>query len=184
MPSYLERELTFNEETALVAVVECLQRRIGYEFKDKDLLLTVCLPRLNGEREFNFNRLEEVGDKMYIAALTAKYYEIYPKYRGREIAEPMHEMVSNEQMKDDVVENGLDVYFHFFKDFPERRLSDQLEALVGALHMDGGFEVARKFVTDNFLHELVDVKDLKGIPRRTELKEYRKSLYRALKEKR
>ena len=154
--TYLNRDLTFEEQAAMVAVLEGLQHAIGYEFEDKDLLFTVCLPRLSQEREFVFNRLEELGDNMYDAVLASEYYFKYPELNGRGIALPIHQIVSNKQMKEDVLAKGFDAYFHFFSGFPKRRLSDHFEALLGAVYVDGGFNALSKVVVGNLLHELED----------------------------
>jgi len=143
----MEKELSFEEQAALAALKD-FQKKIKYAFKDEMLLLDVCLPEKERQREFG--RLEELGDKFYRIAIGKYYYDLYPDWNGKKIANRLHKVETNKYLEKMAQMYGWEEYLAL-SDKPTRHLADRVEALVGAVFIDGGYEKAAEFVVYHFL---------------------------------
>ena len=141
----------YEKEREMVDVIACLQEKIGYKFKDMKSVASACFP-CSDEEHKRFRRLEQIGDRVYTLAMAEEYYERFPGMRGSDIGNNVSDIISNKYMDYTARVKGLDEYLLHFPTF-NPHLADSVEALVGALYFDGGYEVAKKFVVDNFFPE-------------------------------
>lgn len=146
---------------------EELLKRLGYEFKDPELLdeaLThVSAPKASGK---SYQRLEFLGDRVLGLAISEILYELYPKAPEGELSRRLAELVRRESCAEIAMAWDVGPYLKLGAGEAhsgERRnptiLADVCEAIIGAVFLDGGYEAAKAFVERSF-------KELLETPRR------------------
>ncbi len=140
---------------------EQLQKELGYSFRDVRLLrLALIHPSIAHEQgspvETN-QRLEFLGDAVLQLALTQELYEKYPEYEEGPLTKARAKLVNRRSLAEHAREIGLGAYLLLShgeevnggRNRPSA-LADAFEAVLGAVFLDGGFEVAREFVLRQF----------------------------------
>ena len=140
-----------------------LAARIGYAFKQKNLLLDALThPSLSGgqarrKRAAAYERLEFRGDRVLGLAVAAWLYELYPDASEGELSKRHAGLVNRVTLKKIAVVLELPRFLRVAKSDQaatqrsQTVLSDAIEALIGALYLDGGLEVARDFIKRHWL---------------------------------
>jgi ribonuclease-3 len=134
-----------------------LEAVIGYTFRDPALLtLALTHPSLaqEGSGLQNHNqRLEFLGDAVIQLVVTGELYARFPTLGEGPLTQARAQLVNRTSLAAQArrLELGRRVLLSRGEDSSGGRtrsstLADAFEALVGAVHMDGGFEVARDLV--------------------------------------
>lgn len=135
-----------------------LQKKIGYTFKDSSILKTALthssFANESRDKRIECNeRIEFLGDSV-LSLITSDY--IYIQYRQTpegELTKIRASVVCEQALFE--VANSLGLSDHILLGKGEEAgggrhrpsiLADAMEAVIGALYLDGGFEVAQKFV--------------------------------------
>lgn len=145
MSSSPSRSATSTPDTA------ALERALGYRFRDAELLRR-ALTHKSFTRSHN-ERLEFLGDAVlgYVVALSL--YEEQPDAHEHAMSLLRASLVRKETLAE--VAKALDLGAHLRLGAGVRRsgghrldsiLADGLEALIGAVHVDGGIEAARQLI--------------------------------------
>ncbi len=120
-----------------------LEERIGYKFRNS-LLLAEALthPSLGHEAQrhhFDYQRLEFLGDAVLQLVITEYLFSNFQIEAEGQLTKLRSRMVSREALKMHAATLDLG---------RERTstLADAFEALIGALYLDGGLEIAKKFI--------------------------------------
>lgn len=141
--------------------MESLEDRIGYRFQDPDLLARALThPSLAYEtkrHQPDNQRLEFLGDAVIQLILTDDLYRRFPKFSEGHLTKLRSRLVSREALcqfgriidlgphlllgKGEAASGGRD---------RDSNLADALEALAGAIYLDGGLDPVRSFLQDNF----------------------------------
>lgn len=141
-------------------LAEC-EQRIGYTFGDK-LLLRSALTHASGadHRLASNERLEFLGDAVLGVVVCEALYHRYPEFLEGELTRIKSIVVSRRtctklssalSMQDFlIVGKGMTTDPHV----PPSVLSDVFEALIGAVHLDGGLDAAREFVLRHLSTEI------------------------------
>ena len=128
-----------------------LERRLGYQFKDQDLMLLALTHRSFAGR--NNERLEFLGDAVLNFVAGEALFERFPQAREGQLSRLRSRLVKGETLA--VLARGFDLgeYLRLgsgeLKSGGFRResiLADALEALIGAIYLDTGMESARERV--------------------------------------
>ncbi|MDE3060753.1 MAG: ribonuclease III [Pseudomonadota bacterium] len=133
-----------------------LEQRIGYRFRDGGLLkLALTHPSL-GRQQSN-QRLEFLGDAVLGMAVARMLYEIYPNDQEGELASRRAALVSGGTLAEVARGIGLGEALHVGASEAQSggrgnasNLEDALEALIGALYLDGGVEAAQAFIAQHW----------------------------------
>jgi ribonuclease-3 len=145
-----------------------LQERLGYRFRNPDLLttaLTHVSAAPGGEAE-SYQRLEFLGDRVLGLAAARWLYATFPQASEGELSRRLAELVRRESCAE--VAAAWDVGPELRLGPSEIRsggrrketiLADVCEAIIGAVCLDGGFEDAAALVERSFA-------DLMATPRR------------------
>jgi ribonuclease III len=134
-----------------------LEERIGYKFRN-GLLLAEALthPSLGHEtqqRHFDNQRLEFLGDAVLQVVISEYLFQYFGNAPEGQLTKLRSRLVSRETLK--TYAAGLDLGRHLMVGRGEHAsggrertstLADALEALIGAVYLDGGLEAARKFI--------------------------------------
>lgn len=127
-----------------------IQHRIGYRFKDIRLFK---LAMTHGSTGGDSNeRLEFLGDSVLGLVMAEMLYKQYPDVSEGTLTQLRIMSVNNTHLQGVAEELGLDDELKIGKglamssDRGVKMYADAVEALIGAIYMDGGFKPARKFV--------------------------------------
>ncbi|MEM7565799.1 MAG: ribonuclease III [Pseudomonadota bacterium] len=135
---------------------EDLEARLGHSFADRTLLERALThpSAVRGGVEATYQRLEFLGDRVLGLVVADALLKAYPQAPEGELAKRHTQMVRAETCAE--IAQTLDIGPHMRVAAPERRggpqaikatiLADAMEALIGAVHQDAGFEAAQGFV--------------------------------------
>lgn len=129
---------------------------LGHRFNNAQLLIEALTHPSKAENRggspFNYQRLEFLGDAVLGVVVTELLYSLYPEENEGSLAKRRAALISSDALAG--VARRLNIGPHIRintagqeggRDLSSN-LEDICEALIGALYLDGGFEVARRFV--------------------------------------
>lgn len=146
------------------------EKRTGYQFKDRGLLLTALThSSYSNERRWRKHRcnerLEFLGDAILELVSSEFIFTGNPempegdmtRIRASYVCEPTLALCAREIHLGDYIQLGRGEDMTGGRE-RESILSDALEATIGAVYVDGGFECARKYIHDYILKDIEDKK--------------------------
>jgi len=160
-----------------------LQTRLGYAFRDEGLLrLALTHPSVAHEsaagavgdetqrRPAHNQRLEFLGDAVLQLVLTRELYERFPAYDEGPLTKARAKFVNRRTLAEHARALGLGAHLilshgeetHGGRERPSA-LADTFEALLGAIFLDGGFDVAREFILREYSAAFGKLSDLPTI---------------------
>lgn len=135
------------------SLLEQLEQRIGYKFKDKGLLLSALTHASGAEHRLASNeRLEFLGDAILGAIVCELLFRRYPQYLEGELTRIKSVVVSRETCARMSRALGMEEFLILGKgistqaDIPPSLLADVFESLTAAIYLDGGHRAARRFL--------------------------------------
>jgi len=161
--------------------VSSLPELLGYLFKKPELLRQALTHRSFGA--CNNERLEFLGDSVLNCAIASSLFRLYPQLSEGELSRLRAHLVKEQTLAEIARRRELGKYLVLGEgeirsggaDRPSI-LADTLEALIGAVYLDGGFEAAEGVVSSLYSRHLnnLDPKTLGKDPK-TLLQEYLQS---------
>ena len=158
------------------------QTILEYQFRHLDLL-EQALTHRSYSRNKNNERLEFLGDSVLNLVISQHIYQRQPGADEGELSRIRSSLVKQEALARVARDIGLGDFIYLgggeLKSGGFRRssiLSDTLEAIIGAIYLDSGFESAQTtvlFLYRDYLHALPDTDTLKDA--KTRLQEYLQS---------
>src|SRR3989344_2797984 len=146
--------LPYNRVVSATPDLTALEKTIGVKFRNKELLLQALTHRsaVRGEnRSKSYERLEFLGDAVLELAVTEFLYAISSKPEG-ELTNWRSALVKGETLAGIARELGIGEYLIMSRgeDASAGReknstLADVVEALIGAMYLDQGFDATRMF---------------------------------------
>ncbi len=131
-----------------------LEKILGYQFKDKNLLLEALThPSYAGDGHDvpHYERLEFLGDAVAELVVSEYLFKKFPQLPEGELTKMRSMLVNRETMADDALKIGLSEFIilgvgEMRQGGKNRRsiLSNTIEAIIGAVFIDGGYDAARK----------------------------------------
>ncbi|MCK5145165.1 ribonuclease III [bacterium] len=144
---------------------DSLYHEIGYRFKDPELFRLAMTHRSAlGDRMAHFQsneRLEFLGDAVLGMIVTDALYKRYPHRSEGRLTRAKSVLVSREALARHA--RRLDIGQYLFLGAGEERsggrnrhsiLSNAMEAIIGAVYIDGGVSSAEKLISDHMLEEM------------------------------
>jgi ribonuclease-3 len=144
--------------------LDACQEAIEYRFRRPELLKP-ALTHTSGAntRTASNERLEFLGDSV-LGLVTCEYlYEHFPDYQEGEMTKVKSVVVSRRTCARISRELRLNEFLFVGKgmyvrtDVPSNLMADVYESLVGAVYLDGGYEVARAFILKHIGPEIEEV---------------------------
>ncbi len=146
-----------------------LEEFIDYKFKNRNLLKEALTHRsyLNEEPSWGLphnERLEFLGDAVLELVTTEELYNRYPDYTEGQLTPIRSALVNYIMMAEVAKEIKLDE--HILLSRGEARdngrareviLANAMEAVIGAIYLDGGYETAKKFIKTAVMAHLEEV---------------------------
>lgn len=165
---------------------ESLCTQLGYRFKQPELLQRALTHRSYAAE--HYERLEFLGDSVLGCAIAHHLCATFPQLSEGELSRLRSNLVKEDTLVR--LAQGLDLGRHLKLGDGERKsaghrrpsiLADAMEAIFGAVFLDGGFAAAEQVVLHFYLPYLaqVDIKTL-GKDAKTLLQEFLQSKYIAL----
>lgn len=140
-------------ELDLADRLERCERRIGYVFRDKELLREALTHASGAEHRLASNeRLEFLGDAILGAVVCELLFHRYPQYLEGDLTKVKSAVVSRQSCAKISEALGLEEFLIVGKGvaasptIPPSLLADVFESLVAAIHLDGGSEAASRFI--------------------------------------
>lgn len=145
-----------------------LEKSLGVEFKNKDLLLQALTHRsyLNENPDFYLDhneRLEFLGDAVLELAVTERLYNTYKDPEG-ELTSWRAALVNSKMLSKIARKLGVNEFLLLSrgeaKDTGRAReyiLANAMEAIMGAMYLDLGFKLADGFVLEHIMPELPEI---------------------------
>lgn len=123
---------------------------LNYTFKDASLL-DLALTQSGANAANNNERLEFIGDRVLGLTVAKMLYDMYPHESEGELARRHAMLVSTDTLAD-VAEKigvaGAVRHGHMTGGRIRHVLANAMEAIFGAIFIDGGFDAARKVITE------------------------------------
>lgn len=135
-------------------VLEALERRIGYRFKDRGIVHTAMThsSAASKSRE-SYQRLEFLGDRVLGLVVAEMLSEAFPEAPEGELSRRLADLVRKETCANVATRLDLISAIRVGGNRSPKSgivtinvLGDACEALIAAIYQDGGFEAARTFV--------------------------------------
>ncbi|HSG29833.1 MAG TPA: ribonuclease III [Candidatus Krumholzibacterium sp.] len=152
--------------------IASLEPKIGYTFKNTDLLIEALTHRSTlgelqpGEEGITYERLEFLGDSVLALITTEFLMRNFPEENEGQLTQKKSLLVSKSILTKKAEQIRLKEHVilseNAFKGGVHGQDSIQtavLEAVIGAMYLDGGFEPARDFVEDLVLSDIDEIID-------------------------
>ncbi|MBE5963547.1 MAG: ribonuclease III [Lachnospira sp.] len=175
--------------------INSFEKLIGYEFKDKSLIIQAWTHTsyaneynsVNKNKIEHYERLEFLGDAVLELIIVQYLYEKYPKHNEGKLTYIKQAVVCEPYLAKCSKEYGLNKYILLGRgeELEKGRqkdtiIADVVEAILGAIYLDGGFTNAKEFVNKFILNDF-DNKQL-FFNSKNILQEYSQKIYKKLPE--
>ncbi len=124
--------------------------KLNYKFKNPELL-ELALTQSGINSEHNNERLEFIGDRVLGLSVAALLYDMFPDEAEGELSRRHATLVSTETLAQVIAMLGLAGkvrHGHMTAGRIKHVHADAMEAILGAIFLDSGFEAARKVIVD------------------------------------
>ncbi len=170
-----------------------LESKMGYSFKDKGLLREAITHKSyfheNMDKCISYNeRLEFLGDSVLELVIGDYLFGSFPEYTEAELSKLRAYIVQEHTLSDVALRIGLGDFLLLGKGEESTGgrekssvLADALEALIGAIYLDGGLKKARSFI-HRFFKDIIPTMGMKGLrfDFKTELQEKAQAIFGVL----
>lgn len=156
------RDLFSPPDSKTDASLRQLERRIGYVFRDRQLLLSSLTHRSHANtseiQQISYERLEFLGDSVLGLVIAEQLYRDHPDIMEGDLTKIKALLVSETTLS--IIGREMGINMHLILSSDEERaggkerssiISDALEAIIGAVYLDGGLSEARKIIL-NFIY--------------------------------
>lgn len=144
-----------------------LEKKIGIKFKNKSLLETAFVHRsyINEHKSIKEHneRLEYLGDAVLELVVTEHLYLNYNNPEG-DLTNWRSALVKTESISEAASKLGYENYLKMSRGESKSSgrarqliLANSFEAVVGAIYLDQGYDVARKFITEQLIVNLPEI---------------------------
>lgn len=133
-------------------VATFVRRQLGHKAKDVSLF-ELALTHSSVAGDASYERLEFLGDRVLGLVIASALYGRYPKEPEGNLSKRYNALVDRETCAENAREIGVPAFVKLGKQAREDGASqsdnvvgDVMEALIGALFLDGGFGAAEQFI--------------------------------------
>lgn len=144
--------------------IDKLENNIGYKFNNIELLKNALVHKSYSNERKNISsneRLEFLGDAVLELTISEYLYKNYFNYPEGEMTRIRASVVCEESLYNVAKRNNFTEYLLVGKceeisggKYRASLLSDVVEAIIGAIYLDGGYESSKKFILANLTDEI------------------------------
>lgn len=138
-------------------MIDSLQKRLNYQFRDESLLL-MALTHPSVLKKQSNQRMEFLGDAILGAVVAHILYDLFPGEKEGELARRHASLVCGETLTQVArdIQLGDELAIGISEMQAQGRqnasnLEDALEAVLGAIYIDGGFAAVESFIKPRWL---------------------------------
>jgi ribonuclease-3 len=164
----LKRIITRPKKQADKELIESFFNRYGYRFSRGELLIKALTHRsyiyFDETTTISNERLEYLGDSVLGLIIAAYLFRKYPDFNEGDLTKAKAVLVNEVTLSQVGEESGLNEFILMSPEeeksggrFRSSIISDAMEAVIGALYLDGGIETARKFVEHMIISRSMDI---------------------------
>ena len=160
----------------MIKSLKDLENIIKYNFKDKNLLHQ-ALTHKSSNSEYNNEKLEFLGDRVLGLIISKKLLEKFPDEKEGIIDKKFANLVNKKTCLNIAKKINIKKYLYLGSShknldrFADKISSDSLEAIVGAIYLDGGLKFSEKFIL-YFWESFINKSEFTLIDSKTKLQEY------------
>ena len=157
-------------------LIKELENSINYHFKNKDLIQK-ALTHKSYSTEINNEKLEFLGDRVLGLIISKELLDKFPNEKEGVIDKKFANLVNKKTCADIAYKLHLNKYLYLgssnrnSESFNDKIISDCLEAIVGAIYLDGGLKSVEKFILKTW-EKYIDKSTITLIDSKTKLQEY------------
>lgn len=140
-----------------ISKLDNLINKLGYKFTDIQLLIQALIhPSLCSSKKHyccNYEKLELLGDSVLSLIIIELLFEKYPKLSEGDISKRKANLVCTQALSEIGSEIGLGKYIFMTKGEEKlqgrtnpKNIENVVESVIGAMYLDGGLDVVKKFV--------------------------------------
>ena len=160
-----------------------LQKKINIKFKNLNYLKK-SITHKSYDQSNNYEKLEFLGDRILGFVISKKLIELYPDQKEGDLDKKLASLVNKNKCLEVAKILGLEKFILIgnknSKSTVENKiLSDSIEALIGAIYYDSGFDVAEKFILNKWKNFISSSKEI-IIDSKTELQEHSLKKFKSL----
>ena len=163
--------------------IKKLQEKIKIKFKNRKMLLWAITHKSFNPIN-NYEKLEFLGDRVLGIVISKKLLELYPTEKVGILDKKLASLVNKNKCLEVAKIIGLEKFIlvgnkNSKSKVENKILADSIEALIGAIYYDKGFDIAEKFILNNWKNFINLSKEI-IIDSKTELQEYSLKKFKSL----
>ena len=160
-----------------------LQKKINIKFKNLNYLKK-SITHKSYDQSNNYEKLEFLGDRILGFVISKKLIDLYPDQKEGVLDKKLASLVNKNKCLEVAKIIGLEKFIQVgnknSKSKVENKiLADSIEALIGAIYYDKGFDTVEKFILNNWKNFINLSKEI-IIDSKTELQEYSLKKFKSL----
>ena len=160
-----------------------LQKKIKIKFKNLNYLKKSITHKSYDPSE-NYEKLEFLGDRILGFVISKKLIELYPNQKEGTLDKKLASLVNKNQCLEIAKSLNLEKFIlvgnkNSNSKIENKILADSIEALIGAIYYDKGFDVAEKFILNNWKN-FINLSEETKIDSKTKLQEYSLKKFKSL----
>ena len=160
-----------------------LQKKINIKFKNLNYLKK-SITHKSYDQSDNYEKLEFLGDRILGFVISKKLIELYPDQKEGMLDKKLASLVNKNKCLEVAKIIGLEKFIllgnkNSKSKVENKILADSIEALIGAIYYDKGFDIAEKFILNNWKNFINLSKEI-IIDSKTELQEYSLKKFKSL----
>jgi len=161
-----------------------LEKKLKIKFTDKKILIK-SLTHKSYDSKNNNEKIEFLGDRVLGLIIAKKLLEIYPNEKEGILDKKFASLVNRKKCLEIAKKIELEKYILVFNPknkkiiIEDKVIADCLEALIGAIYLDKGFNFTEKFIL-NLWKEHITASVITQIDAKTKLQEYSLKVYKVL----
>ena len=157
--------------------ISTFQKKIGIIFINRKILLKSLTHKSSNAKENN-EKLEFLGDRVLGLIISKKLLELFPNDKEGVLDKKLASLVNRKKCLEVSKNFNLETYLitgniksSKNKKIEDKIISDACEALIGAIYLDQGLDIAEKFIL-KFWKNHISVNMTNQIDSKTKLQEY------------
>ena len=160
-----------------------LQKKINIKFKNLNYLKK-SITHKSYDTLKNYEKLEFLGDRILGFVISKKLIELYPNEKEGVLDKKLASLVNKNQCLEVAKNIGLEKFLLIGNKknnakIENKILADSIEALIGAIYYDKGFEITEKFIL-NMWNNFINLSEETIIDSKTKLQEYSLKKFKSL----
>ncbi len=160
-----------------------LQKKINIKFKNLNYLKK-SITHKSYDAENNYEKFEFLGDRILGFVISKKLIELYPNEKEGVLDKKLASLVNKNKCLEVAKIIGLEKFILVGNTnkkikVENKIIADSIEALIGAIYYDKGFDISEKFIL-NMWEKFINLSEITIIDSKTKLQEFSLKKFKSL----